>query len=151
MTQRGRIFVFTAALSLWGLPSIYAQGVSFINLIATPERYHGKVVFLSAYVSIQFENNSLCPTKNVLSHNDCLWLTIDTGQDRKRYSVLHEIWRQFDGQAIFLRGTFNKNDKGHLSGWPGSIEKVTGVYGENLYVDFTSNPPLQRRRQSTLR
>jgi hypothetical protein len=101
MTQRGRIFVVTAALSLLGLPSIYAQGVSFINLIATPERYHGKVVFLSAYVSIQFENNSLCPTKNVLSHNDCLWLTIDTGQDRKRYSVLHEIWRQVRRTGYF--------------------------------------------------
>lgn len=133
-------------------PRDLGEKVSLINLIATPERYHGKVVFVSVYVTIGLEDMSLCPSNQVLTSKDCLWLTIDSGpfeteQDLKRYMERETLWKQFHGQVLSLRGTFNKENTGHFGGWSGSIEKVTEAYGERLEVDFTSNPPRQRTRR----
>jgi hypothetical protein len=133
-------------------PRDLGEEVSLVNLIATPERYHGKVVSVTVYATIGFENMSLCASRQVLTNKDCLWLHIDSGpfetdQDLKRYLEREKLWKQFHRQVISLRGTFNQKNTGHLGGWSGSIEKVTEVYGERLDVDFTSNPPLQRARR----
>jgi len=133
-------------------PRDLGEKVSLINLIATPERYHGKVVFVSVYATIGLENMSLCPSNQVLTSKDCLWLDIDSGpfetdQDLKRYIEREKLWKQFHRQVVSLRGTFNKENTGHFGGWSGGIEKVTEVYGEHLDIDFSSNPPLQRTRR----
>ena len=108
------------------------ESVSLINLIATPERYHGKVVAISAYVSIAMGNMSLCPTEHPLTNKDCLWLTIYSGpfktsEDMERYNAEEKKWRPYHGRSVSLRGTFDKNETGHNGLWSGGIKKVTAI------------------------
>jgi hypothetical protein len=106
------------------------ESVSIINLIATPERYHGKVVVISAYVTIKLGYMSLCPTEHPLTLKDCLWLeiysgTLKTSEGMARYTVEENKWRPFDGRAVSLRGTFDKKETGRRGMWSGAIKNVT--------------------------
>ena len=107
--------------------------VSIIDLIANPDRYHGKLVFLSAFVTLELENMSLCMTREVASSRDCLWLEIDPGpyeteEDLTRYQAAEERWKPYNHKRISIRGTFNKTNAGHFGGSSGAIENVTDIY-----------------------
>lgn len=113
--------------------------VSLINLVATPERYDGKLVLVTGYVSIELENMSICPTKNTQSTKDCVWINIDSGpfdtdEDVLRFKVKEKIWKQFHAKTVTIRGTFDKDDTGHFGGWSGAIKNVIEVYGKHSYV-----------------
>lgn len=135
---KGVVRTFCVVLLFVGMTTfeIHAAGrdesVSFINLIATPERYHGKIVAVSAYVSIAMGDMSLCPTEHPLTKKDCLWLEIYSGpfktsKDLERYNAEEEKWKPYHGRIVGLRGTFDKNETGRLGMWSGGIKKVTAV------------------------
>lgn len=158
MILRAAIAVFAA--SLLAIPQSFAEDktepsewVSLVNLIATPDKYHDKKVFFSAYVTVEFENMSLCMMENSLSSKDCLWLDIDSGpfdseEDLKRYNGIEAVWLLANRQVASIHGTFNKNDTGHLGGWSGAIKNVTHVYAQDVSIDFTVTPPLVQKRPS---
>lgn len=118
-----------------------------INLIATPERYDGKLVFLTGYVTIGLEHMTVCPSKSPLSGKDCLWLEIDDGPFIDRSDVMREkskekIWMQFDGKVVSIRGVFDKDETGHFGQFSGAIRDVVDVYcsSEKKHVSFRGFP-----------
>lgn len=144
--------LLTASSSFAGDSEPDPEWVSLINLIATPERYHNKEVFFRAYVTVEFENMSLCLTEHTLSSKDCLWLDIEQSpssgaRDPDRYKAIQAAWRHVNRQPVSVHGTFDKDNTGHLGGWSGAVKSVTRVNGKSAYIDFTSNPPLVRLRQ----
>lgn len=111
------------------------ERVSIINLIATPERYDGKLVFLSAYATVKFEGDSLCMTQQPASTSDCLWLQFDDGpyeteQDQQRYLRAKAAWQKHHGKHISVRGIFSRKNTGHFGLYSGAIEKIVDVYPE---------------------
>lgn len=107
--------------------------VSMIQLIANPDQYHGKRVFLSAFATIEFENMSLCMTREPASPKDCLWLEItpaphDSAADLKHFKAATKKWQRFNRKLISIRGTFDKNDTGHLGGWSGAIKDIGDIH-----------------------
>jgi hypothetical protein len=138
-------------VSLLPIPPSFAddEWVSLINLIATPEKYHNKKVVFTAYVTIEFENMSLCLTEHTLSSKDCLWHDIESPlagseKDVSRYKAIEATWRQINHQIVTVHGIFDKDDAGHLGRWSGAVENVTSVNAKGIYIDFASNPPLVR-------
>lgn len=114
-------------------PRDLGESVSIIQLIANPDRYHGKVVSLNAYATVAFENNTLCMVAKPASSMDCVWLQYDDGPwetkaDMSRFDRQRAKWLQYHGKPVFVRGTFNKSNTGHLSCCPGAIEKIADVF-----------------------
>lgn len=107
--------------------------VSVIQLVATPERYDGAVVFVTGFLTIEFENNSLCATPTVASSKDCLWVQYDDGpweteMDMQRYNAAKAKWTAMSGKRVSIRATFSKDNTGHMGGSSGGLEKIVDVY-----------------------
>lgn len=109
-----------------------ALSVSLIQLIANPEKYHGRYVLVTGYVRIGLENYSLCLVEHVLSTQECLWIQTDgtspaSEQEAKQQAEKAAVWKKYHGRVVAIRGTFDMHDTGHLGGWAGAIGKITQV------------------------
>ena len=94
---------------------------------------------------------SLCMTEQAPSSKDCLWLEISSapqssGNDSDRWRQIESTWRLANHQAVSIHGTFDRNNTGHFGGWSGGIKDVTRVYAKDLSIDFTTFPPVVRKR-----
>ncbi len=110
-----------------------AEDVSLINLIATPERYDGRLVLVTGYVTVGLENMSICLMKVKLSSKDCLWLNVDSGpyetlEDEKRINKKMKVLNKFNGKIARLRARFDPHNKGHFGGWSGSLRDMVDIY-----------------------
>lgn len=109
------------------------ERVSIYRLIANPEPYQGKEVFVTGYVRIGLEDRSICPSKATLSTQDCLWLVIDDGpfesvQDEQRLRSAQKKWQHFNRKVVSLRATFDTSETGHLGGWSGGLKHISAIY-----------------------
>jgi tetratricopeptide (TPR) repeat protein len=125
------------------------ERVSLARLIANPDAYHGKALWVVAYVTIDFENMTACSSEKETQAKSCLWLDIDDGphktdQDYARYESKLQIWNRFNLQTVAIRATFDKNLKGHFGMWPAGLRNVTEVSGHQGGWTFTSNAVVPR-------
>ena len=96
--------------------------VSIIQLIATPDKFHGKFIRVIGYLHLSFEGSSLylhtedylaAITKNGIWFDDTLE-TVKKPQD-------------FTDQYVLVEGTFDSKRHGHLGMWSGAISDVKRV------------------------
>ena len=125
------------------------ERVSLPRLIANPDKYHGKALWVTAYITVDFENMTACPSKNETQMESCLWLDIVDGpykteQEYTRYETRLQKWKQFDRRTVALRATFDKGKKGHFSMWPGGLRQVTEVSGRKESWSFAANAAVSR-------
>lgn len=125
------------------------ERVPLAGLIANPDTYHGKALWVVAYITIDFENMTACPSENETQMKSCLWVNIDDGsykteQDYSRYEAMLQNWKRFDHQTVAIRATFDKGEKGHFSMWPGGLKNVTEVSGSKDGWSFTTNAAVPR-------
>jgi hypothetical protein len=103
-----------------------AVEVSIVSLIATPDRFHGKVVRTEGAFRAEFEGNEIClHLEDLKTYNgkNCVWLHFDNkalGAEHKELSSLNE-------KHVWIEGVFNKNHNGHRNCCSGSIESVWRV------------------------
>jgi len=126
-----------------------AQRVPLAKLIANPDAYHGKALWVVASVTIEFENMTACPSANETRVKSCLWLDIDDGpyktdQDTARYESKLQTWKRFNLQTVAIRATFDKNLRGHFSMWPAGLRNVTEMSGHQDGWSFTTNAAVPR-------
>lgn len=120
------------------------ESVSMAALLAYPDAYHGRALWVMANITIDFENMTACPFGNEADTKNCLWVNIDDGpykndQDYARYQSKLRTWEQFNLQTVALHATFDKNMKGHFSMWPAGLRNITEVSGYQGGWSFTSN------------
>jgi tetratricopeptide (TPR) repeat protein len=159
MTTLKRIGNFLLIASLCATTSVLAaplasecgEPVPLARLIANPDAYHGKALWVVAEVTIEFENMTACPSKQVTQdrYKNCLWLTIDDGphntdQDYARYQSKLKTWERFNLQTVAIRATFDKSLKGHFSMWPGGLRNVSEMLGHEGGWNFTTNKAMPR-------
>ncbi|MES2041007.1 MAG: hypothetical protein V4495_24585 [Pseudomonadota bacterium] len=111
----------------------HALDLSLINLVATPERYHGKLVIVTGYIFVGKENMSICPYQVEVSSKDCIWLNIDSGPyasdaDQQRISKKMAVLEKFHGKTATIIARFNKKHQGHFGLWSGALTKIVDVY-----------------------
>ena len=96
------------------------EPVSIVALIATPEKYDGRLVRVIGFLHLEFEGNA------IYVHEE----------DHKRHLAINGLWvdengacrsnrRNPDGHYALLEGVFNATRKGHTGLWSGAIEKIT--------------------------
>ncbi len=107
--------------------------LSLINLIATPERYHGKLVNVTGYIFVGPEKMVVCPYPVEVSSKDCVWINIDSGPtasdaDQERIFKKLAVLEKFNKKTATIIARFNKNHQGHFGGWSGELTKIVDVF-----------------------
>ena len=100
----------------------YVVDVSMINLIATPERYHGVRVRLTAVGNLDFEGNYISASTEAWENhtNDRIW--IELGEQLAPHG---ERLRRYNGEYVIIEGVFDMYDKGHFDMFGGALHNVT--------------------------
>lgn len=106
------------------------EGVSLINLIATPSRYHHKKVRIEGFACVEFEGNALYLSRDDLNYlipANAVWLKLDKdGPDRSQYN----------GKWVLIEGTFNAKEYGHGGMYSGMIEDIQRIEFSRKYYDY---------------
>lgn len=92
--------------------------VSLIQLIATPEKYHGKKVLVIGYLNIEFEGNAIYLHEEDYKHGldkNAFWVDFSKEIKPEKYSKSY----------VIIEGTFNMNRQGHFGLFSGTIENIT--------------------------
>jgi hypothetical protein len=99
--------------------------ISLINLISTPEKYHGKKVQIIGYISLDFEKNGI-----YLNKDDYEYAIYSNGFSFSLpEGILKNSGNKFDKSYVLLAGTFNMNQKGKVGPWSGKLENITRMIG----------------------
>lgn len=125
------------------------EPVPLAGLIANPDAYHGKALWVVAHATIEFENMTACPSEKETQTKSCLWLDIDDGpyktdQDFARYQSKLKVWERFTLQTVAIHATFDKTLTGHFNLWPGGLKNVTLISGHEGGWDFAANVAVLR-------
>jgi hypothetical protein len=97
------------------LPSI----VSMVQLIATPEKFDGKVVLVVGFLRLEFEGNCLYLHKEDYEHSitkNGLWVV--------RNPVINAKSEALNMHYVLVLGTFNATNKGHMDLSSGSLTDI---------------------------
>lgn len=140
--------LLTTATAAFAAPTAGCpERTTLAALIANPKAFHGKAVSITAYVTIEFENMKACPSENETGIGDCLWLMIDDGPYKTdanyaRYQMKLQKWQPLSRQTLTLDASFDLNERGHFSMWPGGLVKVTRVAGRGGVWNFGAKTSL---------
>ena len=109
------------------------QNVSIIQLIATPEKYDGKLVRVVGVGNLEFEGNAIHLSKEDLSYgtHNPIWLDF-----RNNTTIPYEGAKQYNGKYVIVEGIF-KNDYSGL--FHGAITDITR-YELNRIEEDLMNP-----------
>lgn len=102
------------------------QMVSLINLIATPEKYHGKWIQAKGVANFEFEGNALFFSKADFKFvtKNALWLSPNITALKVDESTLA---KELNGQQVLVEGIFDMNDHGHMGLFSGAIQNVSRI------------------------
>jgi len=90
--------------------------VSLLQLIATPEKFHGKRVVVSGYAILEFEVQGIFPSRD-LAEVGCkngVWLDYDFGS-------LPNNPERTDFVPMLIEGVFDAEGGGHMGLWAGEL------------------------------
>ena len=125
------------------LASNYAVNVSMTELIATPERYHGVKVRLTAVGNLEFEGNYITTDKEAWENhtNDQIW--IELGEELEPY---YERLQRYNGEYVIIEGVFDMYDKGQFEMFQGTLHDVdryefrsAHLYNNYEYIYYNDN------------
>lgn len=113
-----------------------AEDVSIVNLIATPERYSGKVIRVDGVMVLQFEGDAIYLSKADAENHvfkNSISLQVDYPklgipekepselEQRKQMLAKANSLKNMIGKYVLIEGVFDKNVRGHLGLSSGSI------------------------------
>jgi hypothetical protein len=93
-----------------------------IQLIANPEKYDGKLVFVKGVGNLQYEGDAVyLNIDDYINGNTLngLWITLDEDV------ISYEEAKKYNGKYVIIIGEFDKDNKGHFGSWSGSINHIT--------------------------
>jgi hypothetical protein len=117
------VFLATAPLNAQNLGEY--ERTSIINLVSTPERFHQKKVVVVGWMTLKFEDMSLCLAERVPSAKECVWLNIPGSDDRQRKML--KDWARHTGQVVIVNGVFDKDELGHFGAWAGGVRDIVRI------------------------
>lgn len=98
---------------------------SIVQILAHRDRYHGKKVRIEGFLHVRFEDTAIYLSKEwadrVVGSNG-FWIQFD------KQAFPDQKAQQFDGKYVSIEGVVNKDRRGHMSAWQGTIESVTRVF-----------------------
>ncbi|MBE7013490.1 MAG: hypothetical protein E7416_05425 [Ruminococcaceae bacterium] len=127
--------------------NLYAKDVTMVQLIATPERYDGKFIRVIGVGNLEFENNCLSLSKEDLKYGvgNSIWLELG---DK---AISYEEAKQYNGEYVIVEGFFDKDDRGHMDMFCGSIKDISryDLWVENKFYDITESYSITKNEDLT--
>lgn len=116
-----RVIVITlAAFVAAGVSQLRAAeptDVGMVQLLAQPEKYHGKFIRVHGFLRLEFEGKALYLHRedyaNGLTKNG-VWVDMLETPEHMKLNMHY----------VLIEGVFNAKDRGHLGLWSGAIEKI---------------------------
>ena len=99
----------------------YAINVSIVQLLATPEKYDGKLVRVIGVGNLEFEGDYLSLNKEDYAYSAGNSIWIELGEKAISYNEAKE----YNGKYVIVEGFFDKKDRGHLAMFCGSIKNIS--------------------------
>ena len=95
------------------------QHVSLVQLIATPDVYHNRVVRIVGFCRLEFEGDAVFlhreDSESSISKNG-IWLNVG--------SPIPEEQQSLSGEYVLLEATFLADRKGHLGAYSGEFDDI---------------------------
>lgn len=107
-----------------------AARVSLMQLIATPERYHGKLVSVEGYLSVEFEDFGLYLTRDDFEHlngSNAVWIDFKPGVLKGPAGMTPNDNKDLSGRFVRLEGTFDAQYHGHMGAFAGSMHNISRI------------------------
>ena len=98
------------------------EQVSMLQLIASPEKFDGKVIQVVGFLRLEFEGNMLYAHQEDYEHRifkNALWVV--------RNSRIDQNAQKLDQRYVIIIGTFDASHKGHESLASGTITNITAA------------------------
>ena len=96
-------------------PGAYLLRAPITRLICQPEKYHGRRVQVSGFITLEFEGNRTCIGSDSDSL-ECIWLDVDGASDPG--------FRKARG---LVEGTFDAELRGHFGCCSGTVSGITRI------------------------
>lgn len=123
----GGITAYTASIdSAFAGSSEPPHHISILEIVLNCARFDGREVTVLGAVALEFENQTVCPTKEFLEADtlNCLWLITDESWPKNEVErVTKTITR---GDYLVIDGTVSC-DRGHLSLYGGELRRITTI------------------------
>ncbi len=110
----------------------YAEDVTMIQLIATPEKYDGQLVRVIGVGNLEFEGNCISLSKEDLKYRVGNSIWIELGEK----AISYEEAQKFNGEYVIIEGIFDKDDCGHLDMFCGSIKNISRYELWDVYTYY---------------
>jgi hypothetical protein len=119
------------------------RSVSLVQLLASPETYHGRFVRVEGFLHNKFENSALYLSKqdgDFLIGKNALWVTYsDDVQMQPRGDADEKNEDRglsyFDRKFVLLEGRFDKDVRGHMGAYSGGLTGVTRIMELKRYYE----------------
>ena len=100
----------------------HIEDVTMIQLIATPERYHGKLVRVVGVGNLEFEGNAIYLSKDDISYQvyNAVWLDFDNNT-----TLSYAEAKKHNGKYVIVEGIFDKDHSGHMGLFHGAITNIS--------------------------
>jgi len=111
--------------------------VSIVQLLATPERYEGRLVRVKGVAHFEFEESALYLHREdaeCMNSSNGLWLRTGGHDD-------------LSNAFVIVEGRFTARSHGHLGAWPGEIKNISRLERAGTRKDYANVPPPPRPAQ----
>lgn len=96
------------------------RDVSVIELIATPERFHGQEVRVIGYLHLEFEGDAVYLHREDFEYSIAKnSLAIDVSEPQMR------AWQKLNNRYVMIEGRFSSAEKGHFGMRAGALQQIT--------------------------
>jgi len=99
------------------------EHISLLQLIATPERYDGKLVAVTGFLHLEFEEDIL-----YLHEEDYRERISKNGVWVERNALLKDLRSGLDLHYVSVVGVFDSANKGHMSSASGTLTNITKAF-----------------------
>lgn len=121
LTKNSVAFFF----SLFLTQNVYAKEssvlpVSIYQLIANPEKFDGKEVYVIGFMHLEFEGDVIYAHREDWNHS-----LIQNGIAFEVPKERHFLWMKMNNNYVAIEGTFSTTERGHFALRAGSLTKIT--------------------------
>jgi hypothetical protein len=94
--------------------------VTLLQVLSSPENYHGQEMQLIGFLHIAFEGDGLYLHKEDFDHaivGNMIWVDITEEMEKNKDKL--------NDRHVIIRGVFDANDHGHMGLYSGALKKIT--------------------------
>ena len=117
-----RIALVCIAITLLAVPFAAQQptNVTVVQLIATPEKFDGKLIRVIGFLRLEFEGNVLYLHREDYENSilgDGIWVDVLPGMSKQSATL--------NMHYVLLEGVFSSREHGHMDVWGGTIKQIS--------------------------